>query len=380
VESELGSFREAVRWLAQAEIAPRAEDIDRANAFPADLWRRLGEADLHGITIPPEWGGRGLGFLDHVIAMEEISRASPSVGLSYCAHSNICLHNLFLYGNMNQRQRFVPKLCRGEYVGALAMSEPEAGSDIVGSIQCRAELRNGKWVANGVKKWITNGPEADALIVYMRTGPVADGTRSLTAFLIEKDLPGFRRGPRTDKLGMRGSNTCELIFEDCPIPAENVLGEVNGGAKILMAGLDTERLVLAGGPLGIMQAALDLVLPFVHERTQFGQPVGSFELMQGKLADMYTALSAARAFIYRVASEFDAGRPSRKDAAACLLFAAEAANRAASEAIQCLGARGYMNDSPASRLLRDAKVYDIGGGTNEIRRMLIGRELFTHGL
>ncbi len=380
MDPSLQSFRETVTKFAQAEIAPHTEAIDRANDFPAGLWRRLGEAGLLGITVSPESGGRGLGFLAHAMAMEEISRASPSVGLSYCAHSNLCLHNLFLHGTENQKRRFVPKLCRGEYVGALAMSEPEAGSDVIGSMQCRAERHAGVWVANGTKKWITNGAEANVLIVYMRTAPPEEAAHAITAFLIEKDMPGFRVGPRTDKLGMRGSNTCELIFENCSIPAENVLGEVYAGARMLMAGLDTERLVLAGGPLGIMQSALELVLPFVHERTQFGQPVGTFELMQGKLADMYTALAAARAFTYRVAGQFDAGRPSRKDAAACLLFAAEAGVHAALEAIQCLGARGYMNDSPASRLLRDAKVYDLGGGTNEIRRMLIGRELFTHGL
>lgn len=373
---DLETWRKSVRAFAEAEIAPRAVAIDRANDFPADLWPKLGEAALLGITAGPHYGGQGLGYHAHVIAMEEISRASPSVGLSYAAHSNLCVDNLARHGSEVQRSRYLPKLCTGEWVGALAMSEPGAGSDIIGAMSCRAELKNGAWIAMGVKKWITNGPEADVLIVYMRTAPLEVGSRSITAFLVEEGLGGFRKGERTDKLGMRGSNTCELVFENCAIPAENVLGEVNGGVRILMQGLDSERLVLAGGPLGIMQAAIDTVLPYLRERRQFGQPIGSFELMQAKLADMYTRLQAARAYVYRVAEQFDRGLRSRKDAAACLLFASEAAVNVALESIQSLGARGYMNDAPVGRLLRDAKLYDIGGGTNEIRRMLIGRALF----
>jgi isovaleryl-CoA dehydrogenase len=375
---EFDALRDTVKRLCDAELAPRAAQIDARNEFPADMWKKLGELGLLGMTVPEDYGGTGLGYVAHVVAMEEISRASASVGLSYGAHSNLCVNNLYLNGSAAQRRRFLPLLCSGESVGALAMSEPGAGSDVVGSMACRAELKGDRWIANGSKMWITNGPDADVAIVYMRTAPKSEGSRAMTAFLVEKGMKGFRTAQKLDKLGMRGSNTCELVFEDCEIPAANVLGQVNGGSHVLMKGLDTERCVLSGGPLGIMQAAMDLVLPYVHERRQFDRPIGTFELMQGKIADMYTKLQASRAYSYRVAASLDQGRgrAARKDAAACLLFASENAVQVALEAIQCLGGNGYINEFPAGRLLRDAKLYDIGAGTNEIRRMLIGRELF----
>ncbi len=379
---EFDALRDTVKRMCDAELAPRAQEIDAKNEFPADMWKKLGELGLLGMTIPEAYGGTALGYLAHVVAMEEVSRASASVGLSYGAHSNLCVNNLFLNGSEAQRRKYLPKLSSGEFVGALAMSEPGAGSDVVGSMACKAEKKGDRWIANGSKMWITNGPDADVAIVYMRTAARDQGTKAMTAFVIEKGMKGYSTAQKLDKLGMRGSNTCELVFQGCEIPAENVLGEVNGGSRVLMRGLDTERVVLSGGPLGIMQAAMDLVLPYVHERRQFGQPIGTFELMQGKLADMYTKLQASRAFSYRTAQALDhgRGRAARKDAAACLLFASENAVQVALEAIQALGGNGYINDFPAGRLLRDAKLYDIGAGTNEIRRMLIGRELFEESI
>ena len=367
-------LRRQVAGFAADEIAPRAADIDRENDFPADLWRKFGDLGVLGITVDDEYGGAGMGYLEHCVALEEISRASASVGLSYGAHSNLCVNQIARNGNADQKQRYLPKLITGEHVGALAMSEPGAGSDVV-SMRLRADKRGDRYVLNGSKMWITNGPNADTLVVYAKTDPDA-GSRGITAFLIEKSFAGFTTAQKLDKLGMRGSNTCELVFQDCEVPAENVLGQIGRGVNVLMSGLDYERAVLAAGPLGIMQACLDVVVPYVHERKQFGQAIGEFQLIQAKLADMYTTMNAARAYVYTVAKACDRGQTTRKDAAGAILYAAERATWMALEAIQCLGGNGYINDYPTGRLLRDAKLYEIGAGTSEIRRMLIGRELF----
>ena len=370
----LDEVRAQVRRFARAEIAPLAADTDRANRFPPELWAKLGAQGLLGLTVPERWGGADLGYLAHIVAMEEISRASGSIGLSYGAHSNLCVNQLRLNGNDAQRDRYLPRLVSGEHVGALAMSEPGAGSDVV-SMQLRAEKRNGGYVLNGRKMWITNGPDADVLVVYAKTTPAA-ASKGITAFIIEKGFAGFASSPKLDKLGMRGSNTSELAFEDCMVPEENILGTVDRGVRVLMSGLDYERAVLAAGPLGLMAAALDIVLPYVHERRQFGEPIGTFQLMQAKIADLYTNFNAARALVYAVGRACDAGRCTRQDAAGAILFAAEKATFAALDAIQILGGNGYINDYPAGRLLRDAKLYEIGAGTQEIRRLLIGRELY----
>ena len=367
-------LRDSVMSFAADEIAPRAAEIDETNEFPMDLWSKMGELGLLGVTVEEELGGAGMGYLEHVVAMEEISRASASVGLSYGAHSNLCVNQIRRNGSDEQKRRYLPKLISGEHVGALAMSEPGAGSDVVG-MKLRAEKKGDRYVLNGTKMWITNGPDADVLVVYAKTDPDG-GSRGITAFLVEKAFPGFSTAQKLDKLGMRGSNTCELVFQDCDVPEENVLGTVGGGVEVLMSGLDYERVVLAAGPLGIMQSCMDIVIPYVHERRQFGKPIGEFQLMQGKLADMYTTMNACRAYVYAVSRACDRGETTRKDAAGVILYASEKATWMALEAIQCLGGNGYINAFSTGRLLRDAKLYEIGAGTSEIRRMLIGRELF----
>ena len=367
-------LRDTVRSFADAEIAPRAAGIDSSNDFPMELWPRMGELGLLGVTVEEEYGGAGMGYVEHVVAMEEISRASASVGLSYGAHSNLCVNQIRRYGTGEQKRKYLPGLVSGAHVGALAMSEPGAGSDVV-SMRLAATPRGDGYVLNGTKMWITNGPDADVIVVYAKTRPDA-GSRGITAFIVESAFEGFSASPKLDKLGMRGSNTGELVFDDCFVPAGNILGELDRGTAVLMSGLDSERAVLSGGPLGVMQACLDLVLPYVREREQFGQPIGQFQLIQGKLADMYTKTSASRAYVYAVAKACDLDRPSRKDAAGAILYSAERATEIALDAVQILGGNGYVNEYPAGRLLRDAKLYEIGAGTSEIRRMLIGRELF----
>ncbi|RWP28406.1 isovaleryl-CoA dehydrogenase [Mesorhizobium sp.] len=378
LDEDIEALRDLVRRFAQDKIAPIAAEIDRSNEFPAHLWAELGGLGLLGITADPEFGGTGMGYLAHVVAMEEISRASASVGLSYGAHSNLCVNQINRWATPAQKEKYMPALCSGENVGALAMSESGAGSDVV-SLKLRAEKRNDCYVLNGTKMWITNGPDAETLVVYAKTDPELQ-SRGITAFIVEKDFAGFSVAQKLDKLGMRGSNTGELVFSDVEVPFDNVLHEEGRGVEVLMSGLDYERTVLAGGPLGLMAACLDVAVPYVHERKQFGQPIGEFQLVQGKLADMYTTMNAARAYVYAVAAACDRGQTSRKDAAACVLFAAEKATQMALDAIQLLGGNGYINDYPTGRLLRDAKLYEIGAGTSEIRRWLIGREIMAEGV
>ncbi|MEA2118477.1 isovaleryl-CoA dehydrogenase [Halovibrio sp. HP20-50] len=378
LDDELNMLREQVNAFAASEIAPRAAEIDRNNEFPNDLWKKFGDMGLLGITVSEEDGGSGMGYLAHCIAMEEISRASASVALSYGAHSNLCVNQIKINASAEQKAKYLPKLISGDHVGALAMSEPGAGSDVV-SMQLRAKKDGDHYILNGNKMWITNGPDADVLVVYAKTDPDA-GSKGITAFIVEKGMPGFSTAQKLDKLGMRGSNTCELVFQDCAVPAENILGDEGKGARVLMSGLDFERTVLAAGPIGIMQAAMDVVLPYIHERKQFNQSIGEFQLVQGKVADMYTTLTACRAYLYAVAGACDRGQTSRKDAAGVILYCAEKATQVALDAIQLLGGNGYINEYPTGRLLRDAKLYEIGAGTSEIRRMLIGRELFNESL
>ena len=371
---DINALRETVRKFAQEEIAPKSAEVDRSNDFPMELWEMMGHLGLHGITISEEFGGVDMGYLAHCVAVEEISRANAAIGMSYGAHSNLCINQIYRWGNKQQKSKYLPKLISGEHIGSLAMSEPSAGSDVV-SMKLKAEKRNDYYLLNGSKMWITNGPDAETLVVYAKTD-VSAGPKGITAFLIEKGMEGFSTGKKLDKLGMRGSNTSELIFENCEVPYENVLGEEGKGVNVLMSGLDYERVVLAAGPVGIMAGAMDVVVPYIHEREQFGKPIGTFQLMQGKIADMYTTMNACRSYVYAVAKACDEGQTTRKDSAGCILYAAEKATQIALEAIQCLGGNGYINDYPTGRLLRDAKLYEIGAGTSEIRRMLIGRELF----
>ena len=371
---DVDALRETVRKFAQEEIAPKSAEVDRSNDFPMELWEMMGNLGLHGITISEEFGGVDMGYLAHCVAVEEISRANAAIGMSYGAHSNLCINQIYRWGNAQQKTKYLPKLISGEHIGSLAMSEPSAGSDVV-SMKLKAEKRNDYYLLNGSKMWITNGPDADTLVVYAKTD-ISAGPKGITAFLIEKDMAGFSTGKKLDKLGMRGSNTSELIFENCEVPYENVLGEEGKGVNVLMSGLDYERVVLAAGPVGIMASAMDVVVPYIHEREQFGKPIGTFQLMQGKIADMYTTMNACRSYVYAVAKACDEGQTTRKDSAGCILYAAEKATQIALDAIQCLGGNGYINDYPTGRLLRDAKLYEIGAGTSEIRRMLIGRELF----
>ena len=368
------ALRDTARQFSRKEIAPRAADIDRDNLFPADLWKKFGDVGLLGMTVAEEYGGSNMGYLAHVVAMEEISRASASVGLSYGAHSNLCVNQIHKNGNAAQKAKYLPRLVSGDHIGALAMSEPGAGSDVV-SMKLRADKKGDRYVLNGNKMWITNGPDANTYVIYAKTTLDA-GPKGITAFIVEREWKGFSRAQKLDKLGMRGSNTCELVFEDCEVPEENILGKLNEGVKVLMSGLDYERVVLSGGPIGLMQACMDVVIPYIHDRKQFGQAIGEFQLMQGKVADMYTLLNASRAYLYAVAQACDRGETARKDAAAVILYTAENATRLALDAIQILGGNGYINDYPTGRFLRDAKLYEIGAGTSEIRRMLIGRELF----